>query len=262
MRIGGSLALNSLSTRDKSILVGLYLSKFDNIGLNLLGFDCFTEAFNAIGLAIGAKPASIKNYRDEFDPYHSNPRKGWHKRRIRPYCKEVLDKFNTYSLEEYYKVIESFLIDNYEIQKIVTDTKNISTTHSTIAKRLITGKSAEEFFRKNYHLSLEFANYQLLDTTNLACGFDFKLSRENMFHFYVEVKGLSDEHGSVLLTENEFNVAEHTKERYCLYLVRNFKEKPYPLLLFNPISSGLAIKQTKRTVIQTSYSMAIPKDIS
>lgn len=75
--------------RDKAILIGLYLSKFDADALNVLGFKGFNEAFNTLGYSIGVKPASIKNYRDEFDPFFPNPRKGWHKRQIRDYCKEV-----------------------------------------------------------------------------------------------------------------------------------------------------------------------------
>jgi hypothetical protein len=36
--------------------------------LKELSFESFVEAFNVIGYALGSKPASIKNYRDEFDP--------------------------------------------------------------------------------------------------------------------------------------------------------------------------------------------------
>ena len=59
--------MKKLTLREKSILSGLYLSKFDAGGLKFLGFDNFTEAFNVIGLALGVKPASVKNYMNEFD---------------------------------------------------------------------------------------------------------------------------------------------------------------------------------------------------
>ena len=39
-----------MSTREKLILSGLYLSKYDAAGLMKLGFDSFQEAFNVIGL--------------------------------------------------------------------------------------------------------------------------------------------------------------------------------------------------------------------
>ena len=86
---------NNFSIRDKSILIGLYISKFDEHALYALGFEGMKQAFNTLGYSIGAKPASIKNYRDEFDPYFPNPRKGWHKRQIREYCKEWLSYLET-----------------------------------------------------------------------------------------------------------------------------------------------------------------------
>jgi hypothetical protein len=69
-----------ISARERLILAGLYLSKYDSLALQQLGFESFVEAFNVIGYAMGSRPAAIKNYRDEFDPLFPNRRKGWHKR--------------------------------------------------------------------------------------------------------------------------------------------------------------------------------------
>jgi len=71
---------NTLHNRDKQIICGLFLSKFDKSAIKKLGFESFTEAFNTLGYSLGARPASIKNYRDELDPYFPNDRRGWHKR--------------------------------------------------------------------------------------------------------------------------------------------------------------------------------------
>ena len=59
----GRMILNPqrMSTREKLILAGLYFSKYDSAGLKKLGFGSFLEAFNLIGYALGAKPASVKN---------------------------------------------------------------------------------------------------------------------------------------------------------------------------------------------------------
>jgi hypothetical protein len=86
------LNATQIPRREQLILAGLYLSKYDSLGLKKLGFDSFAEAFNAIGYAMGARPASIKNYRDEFDPLFPNRRKGWHKRPVRDYCQKVFEK--------------------------------------------------------------------------------------------------------------------------------------------------------------------------
>jgi len=71
-----------MNNRAKSILTGLYLSKYSQEGLKELGFKSFQEAFNVLGFSLSSKPASLKNYRDEFDPLFPNNRKGWHKRNI------------------------------------------------------------------------------------------------------------------------------------------------------------------------------------
>jgi len=50
------MILNSqrIATREKLILAGLYLSKYDSLGLKKLGFENFVEAFNVIGYAMGS----------------------------------------------------------------------------------------------------------------------------------------------------------------------------------------------------------------
>lgn len=49
-----------MDAREKSILSGLFLSKFNKIGLTKLGFNSHVEAFNAIGFSLNVKPNSIK----------------------------------------------------------------------------------------------------------------------------------------------------------------------------------------------------------
>src|SRR5271155_4821886 len=90
-----------IDTREKLILVGLYLSKYDSLGLKRLGFDSFVEAFNVFGYAMGSKPASIKNYRDEFDPLFPNKRMGWHKRNVRDYCLKVFEEYKSLDFESF-----------------------------------------------------------------------------------------------------------------------------------------------------------------
>jgi hypothetical protein len=78
----------------------LFLSKFDEDGLKALGFGGFSEAFNVLALSVRASPASLKNYRDEFDPYFPNPRKGWHKRPMRQYCKSYMEISGDIEIED------------------------------------------------------------------------------------------------------------------------------------------------------------------
>jgi hypothetical protein len=98
-----------IPNREKLILTGIFLSKFGSLGLKKLGFRTYAEVYNVVGYALGSRPSSIKNYRDEFDPIFPNSRKGWHKREIREYCKKVLDKYKKLDLESFVGLIKSFV---------------------------------------------------------------------------------------------------------------------------------------------------------
>ncbi len=244
-----------MNIRDKSILTGLYLSKYDDKGLSELGFSTFQEAFNILGYSLHSKPSSIKNYRDEFDPLFPNSRKGWYKRTTREYCKKIYDEFNTLNFDAFSDLIKSFLIDNYDLEKFIKtiDKKDYS---KIISKRLLTGKAAEEYFKKEYLQIDTFKSFQLQDTTLMACGFDYKLSFESDF-YCVEVKGLNDLTGSIQMTEKEFYIAKELRSKYCLFVVKNFKEKPVHNLIFDPLNSQLNFKEIKNEIIQTTYNTSI-----
>jgi len=171
--------MKKLTLREKSILAGLYLSKFDAEGLKFLGFDNFTEAFNVIGLALGVQPASVKNYRDEFDPLFPNERQGWHKREIRKYCKDIYDTFHTLNLANFSSLLKDIIYKDHDLDVLMEEiAKSEGEKESSFAKRLITGQAAEQYFKDNF-LSVDiFKGYNLEDTTKVGCGFDFKLIAE------------------------------------------------------------------------------------
>jgi hypothetical protein len=244
-----------MNIRDKSIITGLYLSKYNQDGLNELGFKSFQQAFNVLGFSLGSKPASLKNYRDEFDPLYPNNRKGWHKRDTREYCKKYFDEFNNIDFSIFTNLIKSFFIENFEIEKFIEKIEKKDYSES-IAKRLLTGKAAEEYFKSEYSKINVFSSYGILDATQMACGFDYKLSLNSNF-FCVEVKGLNDITGTIQLTEKEFSIAKEMKTNYCLFIVKNFKEKPIHEFVFDPLNSRLNFKEIKREIIQTTYNTLI-----
>lgn len=65
----------------EALVVGYAMSRLDQAYLRMTGTPTWREAFRSAGDALEVPPATIKNLRDEFDPLHANPRKGW---RIRP----------------------------------------------------------------------------------------------------------------------------------------------------------------------------------
>ena len=116
-------SMKTLSLREKPILAGLYLSKFNSDGLRALGFDSFVEAFNVIGSALGVRPASVKNYRDEFDPLFPNSRKGWHKRPTRDYCKAVYDAFAGLNLEDFTNFLKRVIYRDHDLGPLMRKLK-------------------------------------------------------------------------------------------------------------------------------------------
>jgi len=238
---------------EKSVLIGMFLSKFDKEGLHSLGFKGFIEAYNVLGYALDVKPFTLRGYRDEFDTIYPNPRKGWNMREVRKNRKELVDLHEHLSLEEFVELINSFLTDKN--QDLLLPEK--APKGEAFSKRLITGKSAENYFENNFHLEGIFAEMKLENTTMLGCGYDFKLTSPETF-FAVEVKGLSGKNGNISLTKREHEVAELLKEAYILFIVKNFQEKPFHAVIPNPaFSDQIKFSKVEKRVIQYSFVASV-----
>lgn len=245
--------ITTLDKRDKAILMGLFLSRFDKQALDSFGFSGFRQAYNVLGLSIGYIPKSIQNYRDEFDPYFPNNRKGWRNRELRDYCKKYMDITKDLSFDEFYVLIKSFVDDDIVNENDVVKERK-KTNRGFLANRLITGKAAEEYFMMNYQTIDVFHNYNLINTTQMGCGFDFKLSL-NQQRYYIEVKGINDKTGNILMTEKEFSVASDLRDLYCLFIVSNFRERPEHKMFFDPLNiSQLQFTRQEQIVTRISYS--------
>jgi len=241
------------ASRETAILCGLFLSKYDKKALEFLGFNSFAEAYNVLGHTIGTKPASIKNYRDELDPYFPNPRQGWHKRELRPHCSQILSKYKALGFIELTGLISKFF--NTPTDERISE----DSCHShTFAQRLITGKAAEQYFVNNFSQEKEFFTKKLIDVTHTGCGYDFRLEESGSDNFFaVEVKGLRSERGNIMLTQKEHRIAGKLKENYFLYLVKNFDEKPQSILWNNPLQANIQFKKREQQITQISWNAQI-----
>lgn len=244
--------ITSFTQRDKAVLTGIYLSKFGDKALREFGFSSYKQAYNVLGYALKTKPTSIKLYRDEFDSVFPNRRHGWN-REPRGYCMEVLAKANDADFDEFSDLIRAATAK--EPASIVPHSETSRRTFS--ARRLITGEAAEEYFKMNYASIEAFKGYTLHDTTRMGCGFDFKLTLASQF-YCIEVKGLDILNGNVMMTEREYETAQETGARYCLFVVRNFHEKPEHIMFFNPTSDcRLHFTKHKRITTEVSYTTDI-----
>ncbi|MBU0519494.1 DUF3883 domain-containing protein [bacterium] len=252
--------LNKVKKRDKLILIGLYFSKFNSDGLFKLDFTSYKEAFNIMGFALGAKPASIKNYRDEFDPIFPNMRKGWHNRPMRAYCYDIYKRYGKLDINDFSNLIKLLTYRNGELDLIGEEfpfqRKRIKS--QSFAKRLLTGQAAERYFETVYRSIDVFSDCSILNTTMMGCGFDFKLIMESPSSFWgVEVKGLEGISGTISLTAKEHTVANRLKDRYFLFIVKNFRESPFWELYRNPIKSKLEFRKTEQVITQVTWSASV-----
>lgn len=247
-----------ISSREKLILAGLYLSKYDVAGLKKLGFESFQEAFNVIGYGLGSKPASIKNYRDEFDPLFSNKRQGWHKRPRREYCIEVSKRYKDLDLNTFSALLKSFVGYNENALSVSENKEERKDGQSFFAKRLVTGLAAEHYFEAIQPKLPEFEDYTVENTTRLGCGYDFRLVHKADDKFLaVEVKGLREKTGGLALTPKEYEVALSLSERFFLFVVKNFRDVPVHNIYRNPLSSSLKFKRKEQVVVQVSWLTSI-----
>ncbi len=243
-----------ISKAEKAILAGLYLSKFDTEALRKLGFESFTEAFNVLGYALSVPPGSIKNYRDEFDPLFENGRKGWHKRARRENCLKVFEEYRGVDSELFTGLIKSFAGAGGETESQPAAAEWEGGGDSQFAKRLITGLAAEHYFEVNYRDLPDFQNHHAQNTTRIGCGYDFRLEPENRENFLaVEVKGLQGRSGALSLTEKEHGSAGLLRDRYYLFVVKNFRERPYHEVFRDPLSGGLRFTESRKTIVQISW---------
>ncbi|MDD3323811.1 MAG: DUF3883 domain-containing protein [Sulfurospirillaceae bacterium] len=128
---------------------------------------------------------------------------------------------------------------------------------SSFAKRLITGQAAEQYFRDNFSAIDVFKGYDIQDTTKMGCGFDFKLaSEEKKCYFGVEVKGLSEIRGNIILTNKEHMAANFLKDRYFIFVVKNLKENPSHNIYQDPLVN-MNFKRVENTVMQINWNASI-----
>ena len=90
-----------------SLTVAYYLSRVNSNALKKLGYSSWSLAFKKLGELLGQKPATIKNMRDEFDPYFENGRAGWYQKPLSTSRKEVFDLYAAISDSE----LEAIVLD-------------------------------------------------------------------------------------------------------------------------------------------------------
>lgn len=237
-------------------IIAFYLSKYDKIAIKRLECHSFSEAFTKCAKLTGAKESYIRLRRDEFDPVYKW-RKGWHNRSMHKIVCRTIELFEELSESDTYILVKDILDHNMtkELDLIVSFMQDIENdSHSTsYATRVMTGNMAELCF-KEYHAKngLPFPGL-LEDCTADGCGYDFRIHTDSNF-ICIEVKGIIEEHGSILLTEKEWKTAMVCGDRYYLCIVRNIYSTPQFQFIRDPYRTLDVLKKTIQ-ITQTTYSI-------
>ena len=188
----------------------------------------------------------------------SKPAKGWHKRPIRDYCLKIFEQYKGLDIDLFTGLIKSFA--GYDenkcggLEESVEGDKGVS----GFAKRLITGLAAEHYFESVRSDLLEFRGFNLENTTRLGCGYDFRLhAPDNDKFLAVEVKGLRGLTGGLSLTPREHEAAASLRDRFHLFVVKNFQKSPFHEVFPDPLFSKLEFKKSERIIVQVSWLASV-----
>lgn len=239
-------------SHELALVIGYYLSRFDQEGVRLLGYKSFNAAVQDISKKLSVKANTLKNMRDEFDPYHDNGRVGWYQRPVTGSRKRVMLAFRDLDEPAVRSIVTDILSNPLsspdEVTEIVADdTPEKRTAETIFIPRGPTGRKAEEFFLHQHIAGNTRFSGELKDTRDLGCGYDFAIG-DGQEAVYIEVKGLSEDSGGISFTNKEWMVANEKGEAYVLALVSNIDSAPRISYLSNPAKKLSARKQIYRTI--------------
>ncbi|MBW3539125.1 MAG: hypothetical protein KY476_02540, partial [Planctomycetes bacterium] len=169
------MAISTKKTRleTEALVVGYAMSRLDKRYLAARNCATWTQAYEQASDALAVRPSSFKNLRDEFDPFHGNRRKGWHRRKLRPNRQRVLGELGEVSDEALLELVARIINREEEATVDAIDSLVRTTPVQNVADRLLTGRRAEEFFLANSDQILRLKRELILDMRLAAQGFDF-----------------------------------------------------------------------------------------
>lgn len=124
---------------DGSLTVAYYLSRMSKKGLEKLHYQTYSDAFKGIAAKLQQKPSTIRNMRDEFDPYFDNGRSGWYQKPLKGSRKRIFEYFQDKNDIEVGNIVNDILDTGF----VGDDFKNkaTSTNKENELKHLIVSKN-------------------------------------------------------------------------------------------------------------------------
>ena len=217
----------------ETVIVGYAMSRLDDRYLGARDCRSWQAAFKEAADALTVPGTSIKNLRDEFDPVHGNRRRGWHRRPLRSDRHRVLDELKDVSNEALLELVSRILDGDHEaVAEAVDSLGAVTSVAHNVAERLLTGRRAEDYFIERSADIIGVETVELVDYRQAARGFDFGVDGDPVRA--IEVKGIRQLHGEILMTDREWSEAGLRRSDYWLVVVGNLDGDPVPQVFRDP----------------------------
>lgn len=239
----------------EAIVIGYVMSRLDRQYLAARNCVTWEQAFAEAAESLSKPPRTFDNLRDEFDPIHPNPRRGWHQRILRPSRQRVLDELKDISDDALLELVDRILKrDEKATAEAIDSLATVTNVAHNVAERLLTGRRAEEYFLAHTFPLVQIARSNILDLRQSACGYDFGVLYQS--ELAIEVKGLKESKGGIQFTDREWAEAKTRRENYWVVVVGNLSTKPLARVIRDPHSS-LAIQTTYRQSIVVEWHSVV-----
>jgi hypothetical protein len=217
----------------EALIIGYAMSRLDVEYFRYRNVRSWREAYAEAAHALAVRVTSIRNLRDEFDPFHNNKRRGWRNRPIKPSRQRVLEDLKDLSNDALMALIARIILrDDEATAEAVDSLAAVPRTAHNVAERLLTGRRAEEYFLAHSETLTGIKQTEIVDHRQSACGFDFGMN--NRPELGIEVKGLKPIKGEILFTDREWSEARSRRENYWLVIIGNLDSAPRGKVLRDP----------------------------
>jgi hypothetical protein len=224
--------IESSRLNTEALVIGYAMSRLDRDYLTAQGCSTWEQAYTQAAQALTRPPQTFKNLRDEFDPFHANPRRGW-QRPIRLDRQKVLEELKDVSKDALLELVDRILKREEQVTaEAIESLLPVNRVAHNIAERLLTGRLAEDYFMRHVYSLIQIEPSNLVDCRQAACGYDFGVGGRP--EWAIEVKGLKQAKGNVQFTDREWSEARIRQENYWLVVVGNIASQPIPRIIRNP----------------------------
>ncbi len=248
----------ALRLETEALIIGYAMSRLDVGYLRSRNARSWRAVYEEAARALKVRASSIKNLRDEFDPFMSSKRRGWHRRPIKPSRHRVLEDLKDISDDALMALVDKIILQDEEATAEAVDSlAAVPRTAQNVAERLLTGRRAEDYFFAHSESLVGFAQAELIDHRLSACGFDFGISRRP--ELALEVKGLRPLNGDILFTDREWTEARARRDYYWLVVIGNLDATPQGRVVRNPyeaLEASCSYQVTVAAVWRSRVSVA------